>query len=45
MLLTAIAAIKTYRRNGFEVYGTDPRAVRVGGVTYDKYLMFRKFSQ
>jgi ribosomal protein S18 acetylase RimI-like enzyme len=45
VLLTAIAAIKTYRRNGFEVYGTDPRAVRVGGVTYDKYLMFRKFSQ
>ncbi|MBH5368818.1 GNAT family N-acetyltransferase [Bradyrhizobium glycinis] len=45
VLSTASAAIKAYRRNGFEVYGTDPRAVRVGGVTYDKYLMVRTFSQ
>jgi ribosomal protein S18 acetylase RimI-like enzyme len=45
VLSTASAAIKTYRRNGFEVYGTDPRAVRVGDVTYDKYLMVRTFSR
>jgi ribosomal protein S18 acetylase RimI-like enzyme len=44
VLLTATAAIKTYKRNGFEIYGTDPRAVRVGGATYDKYLMIRRFS-
>jgi len=44
VLLDATAAIRTYERNGFEVYGTDPAAVRIGDVTYDKYLMVRKFS-
>lgn len=44
VLLEATAAIRTYERNGFEVYGTDPCAVRIGDVTYDKYLMVRKFS-
>lgn len=44
VLLTATAAIKTYKRNGFDVYGTDPRAVRVGDVMLDKYLMVRRFS-
>lgn len=43
VLLESTAAIRTYERNGFEVYGTDPAAVRMGGVTYDKYLMVRKF--
>ena len=45
VLLEATAAIRTYERNGFEVYGTDPAAVRIGGITYDKYLMVRKFSR
>ncbi|MCK1722677.1 GNAT family N-acetyltransferase [Bradyrhizobium sp. 141] len=45
VLLEATAAIRTYERNGFEVYGTDPGAVRIGEATYDKYLMVRKFSQ
>ena len=40
---TATAAIRTYKRNGFEIYGTDPRAIRLGDVTYDKYLMMKKF--
>ena len=43
VLLEATAAIRTYERNGFEVYGTDPAAVRIGGITYDKYLLVRKF--
>jgi ribosomal protein S18 acetylase RimI-like enzyme len=43
VVLTAKAAIKTYKRNGFEIYGTDPRAIRIGDVTYDKYLMIKKF--
>ncbi|WP_158091697.1 GNAT family N-acetyltransferase [Bradyrhizobium canariense] len=43
VLLEATAAIRTYKRNGFEVYGTDPAAVRIGHITYDKYLMVRKF--
>jgi ribosomal protein S18 acetylase RimI-like enzyme len=44
VLLTATSAIKTYKRNGFDIYGTDPRAVRIGDTTYDKYLMVKKFS-
>ena len=44
VLLTATAAVRTYKRNGFEIYGTDPRAVRIGDATYDKYLMVRRFS-
>ena len=42
VVLTATAAIKTYKRNGFEIYGTDPRVIRIGDVTYDKYLMMKK---
>jgi hypothetical protein len=43
VVLTAKAAIRTYKRNGFAIYGTDPRAIRIGDVTYDKYLMIKKF--
>ncbi len=43
VVLTATAAIKSYKRNGFEIYGTDPRVIRIGDVTYDKYLMMKKF--
>jgi ribosomal protein S18 acetylase RimI-like enzyme len=42
VLLTATDAIKTYKRNGFEIYGTDPRVIRIGDSTYDKYLMMKK---
>lgn len=42
---TAAAAIKTYRRNGFEIYGTDPGAIRIGDATYDNYLMMKKLSR
>ncbi|BBO07596.1 MULTISPECIES: GNAT family N-acetyltransferase [Bradyrhizobium] len=47
VLLESTAAIKinTYKRNGFEIYGTDPAAVRIGEATYDKYFMVRKFSR
>ena len=45
VVLTATAAIKTYKRNGFKIYGTDPRVIRIGNATYDKYLMVKKFSQ
>jgi ribosomal protein S18 acetylase RimI-like enzyme len=44
VVLTATSAIKTYKRNGFEIYGTDSRAIRIGDVTYDKYLMVKKFN-
>jgi ribosomal protein S18 acetylase RimI-like enzyme len=42
VLLTATEAIKTYQRNGFEIYGTDPRVVRIGNTTYDQYFMMKK---
>lgn len=45
VVLTATAAIKTYRRNGFDIYGTDPRAIRIGDVAYDKYLMVKNFTR
>ena len=45
VLLESTAAINTYKRNGFEIYGTDPAAVRIGEATYDKYFMVRKFSR
>jgi ribosomal protein S18 acetylase RimI-like enzyme len=40
---TASAAIKTYKRNGFEIYGTDPSVIRVGDASYDHYLMLKRF--
>ena len=43
VLVTATDAIKTYKRNGFEIYGLDPRVVRIGDLTYDEYLMMKKF--
>ena len=44
VLVTATAAINIYQRNGFEIYGTDPRVIRIGDVEYDSYLMVKKFS-
>ncbi|PDT86642.1 hypothetical protein CO669_29685 [Bradyrhizobium sp. Y36] len=44
VLVEATAAIRTYKRNGFEIYGTDLGAVRIGDATYDRYLMVRKLS-
>ena len=41
---TAVSAIKTYQRNGFEIYGTDPSVIRIGDATYDNYLMMKKLS-
>jgi ribosomal protein S18 acetylase RimI-like enzyme len=43
VLLTATPAIETYRRNGFQIYGTDPRVIRIGDITYDQYLMVKTF--
>jgi ribosomal protein S18 acetylase RimI-like enzyme len=43
VIVTSKPAIKTYLRNGFEIYGTDPRVLRLGDITYDEYLMVRKF--
>jgi ribosomal protein S18 acetylase RimI-like enzyme len=45
VLVTATAAIRTYKRNGFEIYATDRRAIRIGDTTYDKFLMMKEFSR
>jgi ribosomal protein S18 acetylase RimI-like enzyme len=34
-----VAAIETYRKFGFELYGTEPRALKVGSVYVDEHLM------
>lgn len=43
VVTTAAPAIRTYARNGFEIYGTDPGVTRIGDVTHDHHLMVRKF--
>lgn len=37
---TTIVALKLYRKNGFEVYGTEPNAIKVNGKFFDEHLMF-----
>jgi ribosomal protein S18 acetylase RimI-like enzyme len=34
-----VAALQTYRKLGFEIYGTEPRALRVGSHEIDEHLM------
>lgn len=34
-----VAAIQTYRKSGFERYGTEPRALKVGSDYVDEHLM------
>ena len=36
-------ALRLYQRHGFEVYGTEPRSLLVGGVYHDEYLMVCRF--
>ncbi len=37
-----VAAIQTYRKFGFEPYGTEPRALKVGSEYVDEHLMILK---
>lgn len=39
------AAIALYKKYGFEIYGTEPRSLKVGDHYYDEYLMVRSFTQ
>jgi RimJ/RimL family protein N-acetyltransferase len=36
-------AIRLYEKHGFRIYGTEPRALKVGDVFYDEHLMALKF--
>ena len=34
-------AIALYKKNGFEIYGTGPKALKIDGQYFDEYLMIR----
>lgn len=34
-------ALRAYLRNGFQIYGVEPDAVRWEGITYDEFLLYR----
>jgi ribosomal protein S18 acetylase RimI-like enzyme len=36
------AACRLYQRHGFEIYGTEPRALKVSDLFHDEYLMVRR---
>jgi ribosomal protein S18 acetylase RimI-like enzyme len=38
-----VRALKLYEGNGFEIYGTEPRSLKVGQTFYDEHLMLRRF--
>lgn len=43
-ITTNPAAIALYIKHGFEIYGTEPRSLKVGDNYYDEYLMVRFFN-
>lgn len=47
MLVTVVStntvAIQLYEKHGFVQYGTEPKALRIGNIFYDEYLMIRVF--
>ncbi|MBP6951184.1 MAG: GNAT family N-acetyltransferase [Alphaproteobacteria bacterium] len=38
-----ISALKLYQRHGFQVYGTEPRSLKVDEKFYDEHLMVLQF--
>jgi ribosomal protein S18 acetylase RimI-like enzyme len=38
-----VPALKLYESNGFEIYGTEPRSLKVGPTFYDEHLMVKRF--
>ena len=38
-----IIATELYKKNGFSIYGTEPRALKVGDKFYDEHLMVLEF--
>ncbi|WP_417309019.1 GNAT family N-acetyltransferase [Devosia sp.] len=39
------AALRLYEAAGFEIYGTDPRALRIDGQFYDEHLMVLRLDE
>lgn len=44
VVTTNQVALNLYEKNGFRVYGTEPRALKVGNQFYDEHMMVREFS-
>ena len=42
VVTTNPAAIKAYQRNGFVIFGQDPKVILYEGVYYDEYIMARE---
>jgi RimJ/RimL family protein N-acetyltransferase len=36
---TNLTAVKLYEKHGFKIYGTEPRALKIGDAFFDEYLM------
>lgn len=32
-------ALKLYQKNGFRIYGTEPRSLKIGDIFYDEHMM------
>ena len=43
VISTNETAIRLYRRHGFEIYGTEPRSLKVDGCFHDEHLMVLPF--
>ena len=37
------AAVKLYEKNGFRIYGTEPRSLKISDVFYDEHMMILEF--
>ena len=43
VITTNHAAIRLYQKNGFNIYGTEPRTLKIGDRFYDEHLMVLAF--
>ncbi len=39
VVTTNQVALKLYQKNGFKIYGTEPRSLKIADQYYDEYLM------
>jgi len=38
-------AIQFYQKHGFKIYGTEPRALKIGNIFFDEHLMVLDLSE
>lgn len=43
VVTTNQTALKLYQKNGFKIYGTEPKALKIGDQTYDEHMMVLEF--